>query len=69
MLEQTALQHPALIGLPKLDPKTLENCDESALFHALHRLLTDTKSAAPVAGFNAVAGSARRDGAEPVDDR
>ncbi|TQS25571.1 hypothetical protein [Microbispora sp. KK1-11] len=69
VFEQAVIQRSGTIGLPKLDPETLDSCDDSALFLALQRILADTKSAAPVAGFQSVAGPARRDGADPADDR
>jgi hypothetical protein len=68
MDEQTALHGTGSIGLPKMDLKTLESCDESALFHALRRILSDTKPAVTVSGFQAFVGSAVRSKAEPTND-
>jgi hypothetical protein len=68
MDEQTALRGTGAIGLPKMDLQTLESCDDSALFHALRRILSDTKPAVTVSGFNAAVGSAMRDKAEPANE-
>jgi hypothetical protein len=68
MDEQTALHGKGSIGLPKMDFQTLESCEDSALFHALRRILSDTKPAVTVSGFNACVGSAVHGEAEPTND-
>ncbi|TDB91989.1 hypothetical protein [Actinomadura sp. 7K534] len=68
MNEQTSLHQTGLIGLPKMDLKALESCDDSALFHALRRIMADPKPAVAVSRFNSYVGSASSGKAEPSDD-
>ena len=60
-MDQRTSRHDGLIGIPVIDLRTVETCDDSALFHALRRITTGSEPTATVAGFNACLPSTDRD--------
>ncbi|GAA3237704.1 hypothetical protein GCM10010468_72780 [Actinocorallia longicatena] len=68
MKEQTGHPGDGLIPLPRTDLASLEEGDDSALFSALRRIITETHHEAPVSGFSAVIGAAEPGPATPPDD-